>query len=295
MTEATTRKSSGVLLPWLLRAAWLTLPLTTGALLADALDERSGPVQLVAAVLAWAVWGAVVLALLLRRPLGLTVLRTASPASFGAAVWAAADTGEGAALVLLAGVPAIVSFLPEVGEWMVNGAAYGFERRFPLRAPGALLLGPIPLSEVLLVAGVVTGPLLLAAEQWVLGGLALVIGLPVAAICARALHALSLRWAVLVPAGLVVKDHVTMVDPVLFKRGEVEVLRPAPSDTDAVDLTARAPGLALELRLKEKADISVLEPGAREPQHGKVLRLLFTPSRPGALLADAGERRIPIG
>lgn len=278
-----------------MRAAWLTLPLTTGALLADALDDRSAPVQLVAAALAWAAWGAVVLALLLRRPLGLTVLRTISPVAFAAAVWATADTGDGELLALLAGVPAVLSFLPEIGEWMVNGAAYGYERRFPLRAPGALLLGPIPLAEVLLAAGVLTGPLLLAAEQWVPGGLALVVGLPIAVVCARALHSLALRWAVLVPAGLVVKDHVTMLDPVLFKRTQVEVLRPAPAGTDAVDLTARSPGLALELRLKEKADISVLEPGKPEPQHGKVLRLLFTPSRPGALLADAGSRRIPIG
>ncbi|MCU1379885.1 MAG: hypothetical protein JWN29_2868 [Acidimicrobiales bacterium] len=282
-----------MLLPWLLRLAWLSLPLTAGSVLADALHERSTSVQLVVAVVAWAVWAMVVLALLVPRPMGLTALRVVAPAALAAAVWASTETGDGAVLVALAAVPLILSFLPEVGEWMVNGGAYGYERRYLLRAPGALLLGPIAVAEVALVAGALTGPLLLAAHRWLAGAVALVAGGAVVVVCARALHQLSLRWAVLVPAGLVVKDHVTLLDPILFKRTLVEVLQPAPADTDALDLTARAPGVPLELRLKESEPVMLITPGKRANQPGHTAKLMFTPTRPGALLADAGTRRIP--
>ena len=282
-------------LAWAMRLSWLSLPVTAGGVLADALAQRSDPVALVAAVLAWAAWAAVVLAVLLPRPVGLTALRLVAPAAFAAAVWAAADTADGYVLAALAGVPLVLAFLPETGGWFVNGAAYGYERRYPLRAPGALLLGPIPLAGIVAVAGVVAGPLLLAAEQWVAGGGALVVGLPGAYLGARALHSLTSRWAVLVPAGLVLKDHVTMLDPVLFKRQAIEVLRPAPAGTDSLDLTARSPGVALELRLREPENLLLIEPGRKEGRPGKSSMLLFTPTRPGALLADAGTRRIPLG
>lgn len=284
-----------MLLPWLVRIAWFSLPLTAGSVLADALDGRSSPVQLVVLVLAWGTWVAIVLALLLPRPVGLTAVRVGSVAAFAAAAWAAGASDGGYALAALAGVPLVLALLPEVGGWFVNGAAYGDERRFLLRAPGALLMGPIPVSVVVLVAGTLAGPLLLAARQWVAGGLAVVLGLPAAWVCAKALHQLTVRWAVLVPAGLVLKDHVTLLDPVFFKRPVIEVLRPAPADTDSLDLTARAPGLAVELVLREKEPVSLIVPGRRrENQPGNLGRCLFTPTRPGALLAAAKDRRIPV-
>lgn len=282
------------MLPWLLRLTWLSLPVTAGTVLADALDGRSAPVQAVVAVVAWASWGLVVLALLVRRPLGLTALRFVAPAAAAAAVWAAQDTGDGAVLAALAVVPALLAFLPESGEWLVNGAAYGFERRYPLRAPGALLAGPIPLAWAAGWAAMLTGPLLLASQQWLGGAVAVAAGAVVARVCLRALHALTQRWAVLVPAGLVLKDHVTLFDPILFKRALIERLGPAAAGTDALDLTARAPGLALELRLREPEPVVLVQPGTRQGQSGHVTKLLFTPSRPGALLAAAGERRIPV-
>ena len=283
-----------MLLPWVLRLAWLSLPVTAGDLAADALHGRSPAVQLVAGALTWTAWASGVLALLVRRPGGLTALRIVAPGVAVAAAWAAQDTGDGAALAVLAALPAVLALLPEVGEWVVNGAAYGYERRYPLRAPGALLAGPIPLAWALAVTGTLAGPLLLAAEQWLAGGIATALGLPLAYVCARALNSLSHRWAVLVPAGLVLKDHVTLLDPMLFKRTMIEQLGPAAADTDAVDLTARSPGLALELRLKEPEPVVLVQPGRKRNQPGHVTRMLFTPSRPGALLADAAGRRIPV-
>ena len=296
------RKSLGVLrppvLPWLVRLTWVVLPFTTGPVLAGGLDARLPAVRTTASVGLWLAWAVVLVATLVPRDVGLTVLRVAAPAALAVAVAGALHEGAGrlagALAVSSALVAAAVAFLPEVGWLFVNGSAYGDERRHLLRAPGALLLGPLPLAWAGLVAGVVAGPLLLASERWVAGVAATVVGAAVAVVVARALHGLTGRWAVLVPAGLVLRDHLAVLDPVLFRRTEVEVLRPAPADTDALDLTVGAPGLALELRLRDEVGLVRVVPGSTG-QPGRTARLLFTPTRPGAVLADARARRIPTG
>ena len=68
--------------------------------------------------------------------------------------------------------------------------AYGDEIRFPLRIPLSLFLGPVPLAVLLIAAGVSAGPLLLADGRYVVGVVATVVGLPIAAALARSLHAL---------------------------------------------------------------------------------------------------------
>ena len=271
-------------LPWALRLAWIVLPFTAGPAFGDALDGRSGPVRATASVGLWVAWAVVVLAVLVPRPIGLTALRVLAPAGLVAAVATGSPLAAASAAVAVA-----LAFAAGTGFLFVNGAAYGDERRHLLRPPAPLLVGPVVLAGAAVVAGVAAGPLLLASRQWVAGAAALAVGLPVAAVAARALHSLSGRWAVLVPAGLVLKDHLALVDPVLFRRRDVELLHPAPADTDALDLTARAPGLALELRLREEASLAVVPGGELRTVTG----LLFVPTRPGALLADAETRRIP--
>jgi hypothetical protein len=288
-------------LPWLVRASWLVLPFFAGPAWADALDERSVAVRTTASVLLWSAWAVGLLATLVPRPLGLTPYRVVAAAAPVAALAAVATGGEvvgpgaAAAALIATGVAAVVALLPETGELFVQGGAYGDERRFLLRAPGPVLIGPLQLAWAMLVAGVVTGPLLLAAGQWVAGALATAVGAGFVVVLGRALHSLVGRWIVFVPAGFVLKDHVALVDPVLFRRTDVAVLRPAPADADALDLTARSPGLALELRLHEKVPM-LRAPAERggEPQPGKAMRLLVTPSRPGAVLEEARRRRLPV-
>lgn len=280
---------------WALRVVWLVLPVTSGSALASALDPRSASVRLVASVGLWLGWFAAVLALLVPRPVGLTVVRVLGPAALAAAAWAGLRDADGAAAglaLVTTAAAAATALLPEVGQTFLNGAAYGEERRHLLRAPGALLLGPIPLAWAVLVTAVVAGPLLLAARQWVLGVIAVALGGPAAVLLGRALHSLTQRWAVFVPAGMVLKDHLALVDPVLFRRTEVEVLHPAPAGSDSLDLTVRSPGLALELRLHDKVSVTRVVPGTRAGEPGRTARLLFTPTRPGAVLDDARTRRI---
>ncbi len=145
------------------------------------------------------------------------------------------------------------------------------------------------------VAAACAGPLLLAARQWAVGAVVLAVGVPVAVLLLRAMHNLSRRWAVFVPAGLVLHDPMTLVDPVLFRRQTVEVLQPAGVEGDAVDLSQAAPGLALELRLAEPATLSLMKPGQRLGETRTASRVLFTPTRPGAVLEDAKSRRFKVG
>lgn len=284
------------LLPWALRAAWGVLPFTAGPALVDALSGRSRAVQLVASAGCWAVWGVVLLATLVPHPVSLTALRMAAPAAAGAALAAAGDGAGGAALAVTTCLLVLaLAYLPETGTYFVNGPAYPNEKRLLLRAPAPLLLGVLPVVWALALGPVIAGPLLLAARQWVAGGAVVVVGLPVAVVLARAIHGLSRRWLVFVPAGVVLHDPAALTDPVLFRRQLIAWLGPAPADTAALDLTSAAPGLALELRLTEEVPIMRSKPGRRLGEAASPAALLFTPTRPGAVLREAEARGLPVG
>lgn len=277
--------------PWMLRVAWAVLPFVAGPGLAAALDGYSAPVRTTASVGLWAVWALVLVATLVPHPIALTVVRVAAPAGALASA-AAAIAGHGPVAAGWWAVVLVVAFLPETGAWFVNGPAYPNERRFLLRPPGALLLGPLFLAWGLVVAAPVAGALLLAARQWVFGALVLAVGLPVAVVLARSLHGLSRRWLVFVPAGVVVHDELALADAMLFQRRGVVALRPAPAGTDALDLTRRALGLALELQLGEPVTVNVSTPGTPVGTATTCTAMLMTPTRPGAVLEEARARRI---
>ena len=124
-----------------------------------------------ASLILWAIWGAVLLASFAPRPLGLTALRVAAPLSVALALAAAPAAGPLKALAAVTGtaIAAWLALTPAVGYRFVNGAAYGEERRYPLRVPPALLLGPVPLAGALMAAGGLAGPLLLADRRYVAG------------------------------------------------------------------------------------------------------------------------------
>lgn len=283
------RPSLARVVPWLTRALWLALPFAAGPAFAHALRDFSRPVQVVASAGLWLGWATGLVATVAPHPIALTTMRVVAPA----AVAFAAVTGRPLAVAWTA-VTAVWVFAPPIGAWCVNGPAYPNERRLPLRAPGTLLAGPLLLAWALVVAGVATGPLLLAARQWVAGGVALAIGGPVAIVLARALHGLSRRWLVFVPAGLVVHDPMALLDPVLFRRQDIAHVGPAPADSAALDLTQRSPGLALELVLVEPAELTLLQPGQRAGRRVHAPALLVTPTRPGDVLVEARARRIAV-
>jgi hypothetical protein len=287
---------------WLLRVAWVSLPLTAGPAAAHALDGWSTGPQVLAAVLFWAAWAVVLLALLAPRPIGLTALRVVAPVAFVLAVVAAVadDAGMLPALSALAvtGAAAVLSMAPGPAVAAANGVAYGDERRFPLKTPPALLVGPLPLAPVLVAAGAVTGPLLIAADRPVLGAILVVVGMPLAAFMARALHGLSRRWVVLVPAGLVLVDPLTLLDPVLFQRERIVSLRAvdprAPLPAGAVDLRLGALADSLGMTLDREAEFLFVRRGRRGAAKAKGAELRFATVHARELLATAAQRRIRV-
>ncbi|HEV7864583.1 MAG TPA: hypothetical protein VGR20_17885, partial [Acidimicrobiia bacterium] len=249
----------------------------------------------------WVSWGAVLLASIAPRPLGLTALRVAAPVAVVLALVAAPAADPLKALLAVAGtaVAAWLAFTPAAGYRFVNGAAYGEERRYPLRVPPALLLGPVPLAVALIAAGGLAGPLLLADERYVAGGIALVVAVPIVRAAGRSVYALSQRWAVLVPAGIVLKDPLTLVDPVLFPRERIASLRPLPFPTapadDVLDLRLGAAAGSLVLELTDDAQLFRARGRQRGGEAVKARRIAFSPRLEQTLLAEASTRKKPRG
>ncbi|MGE3621147.1 MAG: hypothetical protein AB7L84_11865 [Acidimicrobiia bacterium] len=277
--------------------AWLALPLAVGPSLADALAGRSGPVQATAEVVAWGVWAATLVAVLVPRTTSLTGLRIAAPLVAVAAVVAAPQGGVGAADVVSVAWAAgtlVLAMAPATGDVFVNGSSYGDERRMPLRPPAALLAGPVELAWLAVVVPVVAAPLLLAAGATVAGLAVALVGVPAAVVGVRALHGLARRWVVFVPAGLVVHDLLALADPVLLTRPSIRRLGPARADEPGLDLTRGALGLALAVELGPEP-VELPRRDGRTTTMVRTDRLLVAPTRPGALLREAAGRHLAVG
>jgi len=281
---------------WILRLALVVLPFTSGDALASAALDRSSAVRLCLEVLAWSTWAVALVASVVLHPTTLTALRVSVPTLAVGAVWAAIAVRDAIAFVgaTAALVAAVLSLSAYVSDEFIDAPSYGDERRFSLRAPAALLFGPIPLAWLVTVTGIATGPLLLAAKTWVIGFATLVVGWAAASMAVRSLHSLALRFVVFVPAGMTLVDPLILVDSVLFARARIVRLGPALAGTTALDLTQKAPGLALEVSSGEPIEITVKE-GRRTAAPTVAAAVLFTPARPGELLDEAGLRRIPVG
>jgi hypothetical protein len=281
-----------------MRLLWISLPFTAGQAMSSALDTTSSAFQNTAGVGLWVCWAVGMTAALIPHTLSLTPLRILAPASFAATVWAAIDHGATSWAVVgmsLSALAALVSLTPQIGAHYVDASSYGDERRVPLKPPGMLLLGPIPLAWLVVVVGLAAGPLLLAAKTWIGGAIAVAIGFPAAAFAARSLHRLVRRWLVFVPAGLVVHDHMSLADPVLFKRSAITGFGPALVDSGARDLSQGALGLALQVSLRTTVQLAWKTNALAEPTAEELTAVIISPSQPGSVLREAAGRRIPVG
>jgi len=271
----------------------------------DAVDGRSTAVRIVVLAGLWLGWGAGSVALLVPRSSALTAMRIIVPAGAAAMVACTAagsdTTGLDLVAVAVGAAAAAAVLMPWVGEAWVDGSSYGPEHRLLLRPPVLFSFFLVPVTWAAVVAGASVGPLLLAAEQWVAGVVATVLGAGVVFAGVRSLHQLTRRWIVLVPTGLVIHDPITMPEAQLFLRTTIARLGPAlasegddSSEGAPDDLTGGAPGLALVLELSEPVEL-LLRTRGRETATRDSTAVLFTPTRPGHLLESAQERRIPVG
>lgn len=269
-----------------------------GSAIGQALADHSRPVQVTGTVVAWVAWAVVAMALLLPSAISLTVVRSIVPA--GPVVAIAAMLGgaggvESAVCLSTTVLTCTLALSAEFGQVFAQGSAYGHERRYVLRPPVAFLL-PAVASWCALCAVTIAAPLLLAARAWAVGVPAAMVAVAGGWFLGRRFHLLSRRWLVLVPAGVVVHDHLVLSDTVMLPRANVRAMSLALADTQAADLTGPASGHAVEIELGEMVTV-VLAPTRAEPG-GTALHvrsMLVAPSRPGRLLHAATDERLPIG
>lgn len=283
---------------WALRALMVGLAPALAFAVDGALDERAS----VAGTVATAAWGivvaAVLVALVAPSPLGLTVTRTALPLLVPGATVAlvmGAAPAWGVAALTLALLATLVAFTAETAEAFVQAAAYGDEQRLPLRPPAALLV-PMVLSWVLWCALALGAVLALSAAAWLLGGALAVVAVILAVPLFARFHRFSRRWLVLVPAGVVLHDHVVLGETLLLMRPNVALARLAPATTEAADFTGPAAGHAVELTVREMV-LALLAATPTDPK-GKALHvqsLLVAPSRPGRALKALATAKVPVG
>lgn len=283
------------LLVWACRALWAAQVFTLGPAIGEALDDRSRAVQAVGTAVPWAVWGAVLLATLVPTTVSLTALRAGTPTAVVAAVMAwtnGASTTLG--ILALAGAVAVVAlaFSGDLGEAFVQGSAYGHERRLPLRPPGPVLVA-LPVVWGIPVAAIVAGLLGLAAAAWAWAAPLTAVGIALAALAAQRLHRLSRRWLVLVPAGLVVHDHMVLAETAMFQKGELASASLALEGTEAANLTGTALGPVVEVRLRAMSTVVLAAPPRGQTRALHVQSVLLSPTRPGRALAHLGGLGVP--
>ena len=245
----------------------------------------------------WLVWGIVALALAIASVRSLTVVRVGVPLAVIATV-AAAIGGAPAVDLLGLGVPAIVTLgavsAAEFGRQFVQASAYGDEERFPLRMPVAAGAAAL-VSWLIWAPALVAGPLLLASGQWIVGTPLTAIAVGGGVFLGPRWDRLSQRWFVLVPAGIVLRDPVVLADTFPLRTRQVAHIGLAPADTEAADLTGPASGHAIEVATTES--VTTVFAFTPDEPNGRAIHLmsfLTAPSRPGAVLAAAKRRGLPV-
>jgi hypothetical protein len=236
---------------------------------------------------AWSMWGLGVVALVVPSTLGLTVTRMLGALAWGASAtsWiGGASPAAGAVFVACTLVFALLAGGAEYGQRCVQASAYGDERRFLLRPPAAFL-PPVAIAGVVWVAAALGAPLLLAARQWATGAIAAIAAIALTWLLLPRFNALSRRWFVVVPAGVVVHDQVVLSETVMVARANLVGVELALDGTEAADFTGPAAGHAIEISVQSM--ITVLLAPTKHAPRGTALHVqsfIIAPSRPGAVL-----------
>ena len=282
---------------WSLRVVWVALAVALGIAISRAVHDH-GTSRVLAPVVWWAVVAVVVVALVVPSATSLTAVRLLVPATVPAALAAlvvGAPAGAGVVALALAMVATLVSLSGEAGEALVQGSAYGDERRFPLRVPAPMLL-PVLLSWVLWCTATLGAVVLLGAQRWVVGVVVGVLAAGLTWLLWSRFHMLSRRWLVLVPAGVVVHDALLLGETLMVQRPNVALARLALADTEAADLTGPAAGHAVEVSVHEM--VLAVFPSSRDHPTGRAIHVqsfLVGPSRPGRALQAMSSHKLPVG
>lgn len=282
---------------WIVRVLWLALPFTLLESVVDATSSAHDTTRLTTQALFWVLWAATFMVSLVPAPSTLTVQRMLVPLAPAASLCAAVVTAPGAlgwAGLALGTIATVIDMSAPVGDWFVDGASYGDERRFALRPPAALLFGPLPVVWFLTVAPLLTAIMLIADGRYLFGVPLVLLGIATALWGGLASWRLARRWLVFVPAGVTLVDDMALAEPVLFARAKLRSVGPAHVDSTALDLSVGAPGLVIELAFTDPVEVvpAVGRDNVKDPRD--VDSVLVVPSRPGTLLDHAESRSLPV-
>ena len=281
MASTTSKLEIPTILTWLTRLAWVT----TAVALSQAIDDLDTGLTIV--ISTWLLWVIGAVAVFVGSPITLTLARTTLPLGIPAAaivLIAGGNTTLGTIGLLTSLIATYSVFTAEVGQRWVQFAAYGSERRFPLRPPLGFAIPAVIvwlLSAALALCAVISAERSQTALAIVLGAIAA----GFAGLGSTRWHRLSCRWLVLVPAGVVVHDPLVLMETAMWRSHVVSGAALAPAATEAADLTGPATGPALEISLHSSETV-VLAAGRKTPE-GRAIHLtaaLIAPSRPGAAL-----------
>ena len=215
-------------------------------------DSSSSPVVVVVGVWAWLAWTTVVIAVLVPSPISATAVHAIAPLAVVCALLAVDPLSIFGSVVAL-----IVAHSSVLMDRMVQGGAYGREQRFALRTP-LTYMAPAGLAWLILVGTVLGGSLLLAATQWFIGAPLLAVGIFASFNIPQRLHRLSRRWLVVVPAGVVIHDHLVLAETFMNPRNKIAAITVVDSDGESADFTGGVigPRIAIELREADKIVLS---------------------------------------
>lgn len=270
-----------VVLTWSTRLSWII----TSAALIQAFSTLD--VGLTVTVSTWLLWVIGAVSIFVGSPLTLTLARVTIPLAIPAAIIgiaAGAHVALGAIGLSGALIACYSVFTAEVGQRWVQSAAYGSERRFPLRPPIGFAIPAVILW--VLVASVALCAVIAAERSQV--ALSILLGAVVVALStfgSTRWHRLSCRWLVLVPAGVVIHDPLVLLETAMWRSHIVGGATLARVETEAADLTGPTTGPAIEISLRSSETV-VLAAGRQTPE-GRAIHLtaaLVAPSRPGAAL-----------
>ena len=214
-------------------------------------SDHSSSVGVVLTVWGWLFFLAVAIGILVPSPISLTITKCITPIMLLCSFVAASPVGIFGAVAAF-----IISWSALFADVMVQGSAYGEETRFALRTP-VPYWAPTVVAWALLSGSLLGGTLLIAATNYLFGAPLLLVGLLLARTVPRRLHRLSRRWLVIVPAGIVVHDHLVLAETMMSMRSKILSITKVAASGETADFTGGVTGPRIAVQLKE-ADKVVL-------------------------------------
>ena len=148
-------------------------------------DDASRSVCWVLLTWGWLLWTSVGASLLVPSPTSLTIVRIVVPLSVVISIVASQPIAVFCSVVTL-----IVCASPVFVDVMVQGGAYGDEKRFALRTPLPYVV-PAVIAWAIYTTSLVGGSLLLAAQQYAFGAVLVALGILLSRTIPKRLHRLA--------------------------------------------------------------------------------------------------------